>query len=355
MKAKVRFLIGTLSIILVTGLVYADQSGLRIPKEVTGQIAWMHMEELAGGGGIGSRIAGTAEELEAADYISDQFESMGYDVDRQVFSYVPNNEENQSQNIIATKLGKIDQTVIIGAHYDSVPSRTCDDGEVINVSSGAGDNASGVGVMLEAAKILAKYKTHGTIKFVAFGAEEVGLKGSFHYSSQMSDEEISNTVTMINLDSVAAGDFFYVYAGKDDNPGWARDLALKIGQRMGYDLRTSPGTSPYYAWGTAGDWSDHVSFRLLGIPIAYFEWMNWDEDPHGGIETKEFGWIMHECLDNLDFIEKLNAKKKVEMTAELVATLTFELSKTKLPKAQKGKIAKGNKYISISKRTGPPN
>lgn len=75
--------------------------------------------------------------------------------------------------------------------------------------------------------MLAKYKTKETIKFVAFGAEEVGLRGSRYYAEQMSDQDIASTVIMIDLDSVDAGDFFYVYAGLEDNPDWVRDLALK--------------------------------------------------------------------------------------------------------------------------------
>jgi hypothetical protein len=46
---------------------------------------------------------------------------------------------------------------------------------------------------------------------------------------------------------------------------------------------------------------------------------------------------------------------KLEMTADVVAALVFELSKTKLPKAEKGRIAKGNKYIRIMKRTDLSN
>jgi Zn-dependent M28 family amino/carboxypeptidase len=321
----------------------AEQSGLKIAEQVTGELAYDHVVHMSEN--IGARLAGTANEENAADYIMQHFENMGYEVQVQPFTFYSDTlgGDYLSQNIIATKPGKIDQTVIIGAHYDSAADEICSDG---NYPPGTGDNASGVGVMLEVAEILANYKTHGNIVFVAFGAEEEGLWGSEYYASQMSNNEVANTVTMINLDSVGAGDFFYVYAGKDDNPGWARDLALKIGQRMGYNLRTSPGLA-CYEWGTAGDWSDHVPFRMLGIPIAYFEWMNWDADPCGGIETEEFGWIMHSCLDNLDY----TSITKIEMTADVVASLAFQLSKTKLPKAEKGKVAKGNKFIRFKKRT----
>lgn len=324
----------------------ANQSGLQIPEQVTGDLAYAHVEYLSEQ--IGARVTGTAEETTTQNYIIGQFESMGYEVEIQPFSFQRRGVTYQSENIIATKYGKLDQTVIIGAHYDSVAEKVC--GDIGEVGTGAGDNASGVGVMLEVAEVLKNYKTHGTIKFIAFGAEEMGLRGSSYYAEQMTDDQIANTIAMIDLDSVGAGDFFYVYAGLDDNPGWVRDLALTIGQRIGYDLRTSP-ESEYFEYGTTGDWSDHVPFRLLGIPIAYFEWMNWDIEPDGGLETEEYGWIMHTCLDNLSFI----SPEKLELTADVVASLVFELTKTRLPKAEKGKIAKGNKYIRIQKRSNLPH
>lgn len=337
-----------LSILIFLGALVAvapaDQSGLRIPEQVTGDLSYDHVSYLSEV--IGPRVAGTPQEEATAYYIVEQFEDMGYEVEIQPFSFVIRGRIYESENIIATKPGKFDQTVIVGAHYDSVRRQRCNDG---NVSTGAGDNASGVGVMLEVAEVLANYKTEGAIKFVAFGAEEPGLLGSRYYAQQMSEEDITSTVTMIDLDMVGAGDFFYVYAGLGNNPGWARDLALQIGQRMGYDLRTSP-QSEYYDYGTTGDWSDHVPFRNRGIPIAYFEWMNWDIEPDGGIETAEYGWILHTCRDNLDFTSPV----KLEITADVVASLVFQLSKTRLPKAEKGRIAEGNQYISIQKRYYPP-
>jgi hypothetical protein len=323
----------------------SDQSGLRIPEQITGDIAYQHVYYLSEQ--IGARVTGSPEEEATQDYIVEQFENLGYEIEIQPFTFERRGETYVSANIIATKPGKFDQQIIVGAHYDSVSERSCTDG---NVLTGAGDNASSIGVMLEVAEVLTAYKTKGTIKFIAFGAEEMGLRGSRYYAEQMTEKEISDTEAMINLDSVGAGDFFYVYSGLDDNPVWVRDLALIIGQRTGYDLRTSP-QSEFFEYGTTGDWSDHVPFRLLGIPIAYFEWMNWDIEPDGGIETEEYGWIMHTCMDNLSF----TSIEKLELTADVVGSLVFQLSKNKLPKSEKGRIAKGNKYIRIQKRNNMPN
>lgn len=345
-KILMCILVITTASVAIVSSAFSKQSGLQIPEQITGEIAYEHVYYLSEV--LGPRVTGTQEEVDAGYYVAEEFERMGYDVEIQPFTFERRGQIYESANIIATKRGKFDQTVILGAHYDSVSERVCED--IGETSTGAGDNASGVGVMLEVAEVLANYKTLGTIKFIAFGGEEMGLRGSRYYAEQMTAKEVDDTITMIDLDSVSSGDYFYVYAGLDDNPGWARDLALSIGQNIGYDLRTSP-ESEYFEYGTTGDWSDHVPFKNLGIPIAYFEWMNWDIEPDGGIETEEFGWIMHTCRDNISYA----SIDKLELTADVVGSLVFELSKTKIPRAEKGRIAKGNKYIRIQKRNNRPN
>lgn len=198
-------------------------------------------------------------------------------------------------NVVATKPSLSDKVVIVGAHYDSVTR---------GGSVGADDNASGVGIMLEAAEILADMNTPYTIKFIAFAAEERGLLGSREYVANMSQEDKDNTVAMINLDSCIGGDFAYVYGGEGDS-SWVREKALELAIALGLELRTNPGLNPDYPTGTAGDWSDHAYFRRAGIPYAYFEATNWEiGDKDGYDQTVRFGPIMHTGRDNLDFIER---------------------------------------------------
>lgn len=56
---------------------------------------------------------------------------------------------------------------LIAAHYDSTPDRP-----------GADDNASGLAVMLECARLWAQSEAHMPVGFVSFNAEEDGLLGS---------------------------------------------------------------------------------------------------------------------------------------------------------------------------------
>ncbi|XKE51539.1 M28 family metallopeptidase [Sutcliffiella horikoshii] len=119
---------------------------------------------------------------------------MGYKTEVQDFSYARRGTSYDSANVVAFKPGKSEKVLVVGAHYDSAAA-----------GKGSDDNASGVAVMLEAAEVLKKIPTPYSIVFVAFGAEEVGLQGSKYFVGQMSEEDIDNTVGMINLDTWQSG------------------------------------------------------------------------------------------------------------------------------------------------------
>ena len=66
---------------------------------------------------------------------------------------------------------------LITGHYDS---RASDVGDTHSFAPGANDDASGVGVSLECARVLSKLKLPATLVFVAVAGEEQGLNGSRH-------------------------------------------------------------------------------------------------------------------------------------------------------------------------------
>lgn len=91
------------------------------------------------------------------------------------------------------------KTVIIGAHYDHMGYEMIDGEKVI--CRGADDNASGIATIVEFARHYAKQvpALKRDIIFIAFGAEEKGLKGSAYYASNPLDS-LSNCVGMVNFD-----------------------------------------------------------------------------------------------------------------------------------------------------------
>src|SRR5690606_33086586 len=142
-----------------------------------------------------------------------------------------------SINVIAEPPGAECETVT-GGHYDSVQQ-----------APGASDNASGTATVLEIASVLAHAGRMGSDCFVLFGAEELGLIGSAHYVSQLSDEEKSRLKAMLNFDMVGVGDEAWWLIG--DGP--LQERMQEIARDLGIE-NVTPSTL------IRGLGSDHASF-----------------------------------------------------------------------------------------------
>ena len=134
--------------------------------------------------------------------------------------------------------------VIIGAHYDTVAN-----------TQGANDNASGVAALMAVAARVRDESYPFQIKFVLFGAEEIGLFGSRHYAQQMSADDVANTLAMLNLDVVGTGDRFETMG----DFSLARDAA-QVGETLGARVSASS---------ESGVTSDHAPFAERGIPALF--------------------------------------------------------------------------------------
>ncbi len=245
---------------------------------------------------IGHRIAGTESEKRAFEYCVEEFSDMGYAVKGEGFTYEVDGAVYSSQNVEVVKEGKSAKQIIIGAHYDSVKR-----------GKGADDNASGVAVVLDMANRMKHIETPYTLKFVLFGAEEDGLHGSIHYVSQMTPVDIENTLVMVNLDSLIAGDQAYVY-GNDGEKGMYRDWLLDKAHELKLDIITQVENEVDLPPGTTGDWSDHVPFKNEGIPYVYFESTNWNLGGQDGYTQVDMqygvnGEIWHTDHDTLEYID----------------------------------------------------
>jgi aminopeptidase YwaD len=154
----------------------------------------------------------------------------------------------ESRNVIAEKPGTGDggAVLILGAHYDTVPE-----------TQGANDNGSGLTSLLMIAREVAGESFPFTLRFIAFGSEEVGLFGSRHYVSQLADDEAGNIVAMLNFDVPGSGNQVQVIGSADlVRTVLAYGDATNIGVRAGLPLE--------------GGGSDHVPFRSADIPTLFF-------------------------------------------------------------------------------------
>ena len=97
------------------------------------------------------------------------------------------------------------QSVIVGAHYDHLGRGWPDvhHGDEGKVHPGADDNASGVSVLLELARLLGRdWHPERSVVFVAFTGEEAGKLGSRHYTQHALDYPAGKAIAMLNLDAV---------------------------------------------------------------------------------------------------------------------------------------------------------
>src|SRR5262245_53337588 len=123
---------------------------------------------------LGTRFFDSDKGQEAALLLEERWKTHG--AGRPNFSVERFGHGWKQNSMIATLKGAVqpDQIVITAAHLDSI---NLDD---TNAAPGADDDASGIAVITEILRVLMQrdFKPRPTIQFMAYAAEEVGLRGS---------------------------------------------------------------------------------------------------------------------------------------------------------------------------------
>lgn len=208
--------------------------------------AMNHVRKLAAD--IGVRVRATRGEYRASRYIARRFTALGYKVRIQEFSV----DGRTSRNVVAWWPESRRYGFVLGGHMDTVAE-----------SPGANDNASGVAVVLELARIFAAKKPARFVRFVAFGSEEYGSNGMHHVGSQvyvnrLGQEGRSKLAGMTSVDMVADGRPLLV-----GNSGIASDVVARSLYRR---IRDAGIEVRYH---TLCDCSDHGPFEHAGIPASF--------------------------------------------------------------------------------------
>jgi aminopeptidase N len=179
-------------------------------KALLAHVAWLSAPEREGRG-IGTRGLDAA-----ADYVAAQFKAIGLQPGGDEGTWFQSFESARSpsgarvclKNVIGvlagTKAEWQGQSALLTAHYDHLGFGWPDvhKGDEGKLHPGADDNASGVAVMLELAKVMAAgERPRRTIAFVAFSGEEAGLLGSKYYVEHPVFP-LDKTIGVINLDTV---------------------------------------------------------------------------------------------------------------------------------------------------------
>jgi hypothetical protein len=148
------------------------------------------------------------------------------------------------QTIQCRLKGRSPDTVMICAHHDTH-----------SLTPGATDDAAGVALVLELARILANWGTNLTYQFVSFGGEELGLKGSWAYASEV---DLKDVKLCINIDSVGEvpAVLLALTAGSDEMIEWVTNIVKK-------------NAYPALCRRTSTSGGDNKVFAAHGIPTIH--------------------------------------------------------------------------------------
>jgi peptidase M28-like protein len=126
-------------------------------------------------------------------------------------------EPTRITNVVATLRGSVtpERVYVVTGHYDS---RVTDVMDATSDAPGADDDASGVAVVLELARVMATRDPAATIVFAAVAAEEQGLYGSDHLAQTFKDQG-TDVQAMFSNDIVGTGN---AHDGTPDDPRTVR-------------------------------------------------------------------------------------------------------------------------------------
>jgi Zn-dependent M28 family amino/carboxypeptidase len=176
-------------------------------------------------------------------------------------------EQRTTKNVIADSTGgDEEQTIVIGAHLDSVPE-----------GPGINDNGSGSAGILEIAEEIAELagpggeNTRRHLRFAFWGAEESGLVGSEFYVNSLPPGEVGQIYANLNFDMIGSPNYVrFVYDGDGDltpdvdtdgGPPGSGEIERMFNQ---YFADQGLASEP-----TAFDGrSDYEAFTLAGIPAG---------------------------------------------------------------------------------------
>jgi hypothetical protein len=224
------------------------------------------------------RLAGSAGERCAGDFIAARFASLGLapaGPDGTYFQDVPlgsamnpHAPAGTGRNVVALLPGSDprlrEEVIVVGAHYDHLGhgafGSLAGAEEAGQVHNGADDNASGVAALLRVAALLADQPPARSVLFLAFTGEESGLLGSAHFTREPTIP-LTAMRAMLNMDMVGRlEDGPLIVYGVETAAEWQGKLEAEAAAlELDLALRAE-GFGP----------SDHTSFYVVDIPVLHF-------------------------------------------------------------------------------------
>ena len=216
----------------------------------------------------------------------------------------PDAGTNTTRNVIAASPGGDEEnTVVVGAHLDSIPN-----------GPGMNDNASGSATILEVAQEMARLEEQprNKIRFVFWGGEELGLLGSDYYVNELEEDSLNDIAVYLNFDMVASPNYVRFLYG---SPEVTRVFEEYFESR---DLETD-------SFDLAGR-SDHGPFAAEDVPVGGI--FSGDSSiktrqqarQQGGEAGEPYDACYHRSCDDLDNLNREALREISDAAAHATAT-----------------------------------
>lgn len=196
----------------------------------------------------------------ALQYVYEHFKSLGLTTQYHDWSYTDSGSSAiTGKNIIAEITGTRypDESIIICAHLDNMPSS--------GKAPGADDNASGSTGVITAAEIMSNYSFERTVRFILFTGEEQGLLGSDAYTKTLEGTG-KKVVGVLNLDMIGNDTGAHTvnlivseYKNETFITDTFSDIVENYGLSSSLNLNITASIPAY---------SDHIRFRGHNIPAV---------------------------------------------------------------------------------------
>lgn len=207
------------------------------------------------------RAMGTDESKASAEWIAAKMAGFHLKTDMQEFTGWIQGKPVTGRNVIGIDYGVRENVIVLLAHYD-IP---------FHVLEGAMDDASGVGVLLELARVFSKEEQEKTLVFIASDGEEWGMLGARHFVDSYPD--IKRIFAAVSLDYVRVEDPEEIYLRGDGqfrgySPLWLWLLSEDCIETAGGTPESPSPMMHYLAQAIDISSTDQGPFVAAGIPAV---------------------------------------------------------------------------------------
>jgi glutaminyl-peptide cyclotransferase len=256
---------------------------------------------------FGPRVPNTQSHIRCGNYLINKFREFGWEITEQPFEAKAfNGTVLNSRNIIASYNPGATKRILLASHWDTRPFADQDTKDTLKPIDGANDGASGVGVLLEVARVIqqSQNKPEVGIDVILFDAEDYGqpdYDNTFNdgdtwclgsqYWSKNKHKPGYTAYYGILLDMV--GGKSARFAQDDISMQYAPSVMKKV-----WDIGNKLGYSSYFRYERAGGFTDDHYYVNTIAKIPMIDIIEYEPSDGTYFSTT---WHTHEdTIENID-------------------------------------------------------